>query len=376
MAAPAVPLNPLIQYPRVQFDFGAVRTLPVELEHLGVRHPIFITDRGVVAAGVFQKVRDAMNGAPLVVFDGVPENPTVEGVDRALALYREQRCDGVVSVGGGSVIDSAKAVAVMSTHPGHITEYMGQAWKIGPTVGRHIAIPTTAGTGSEVSRGAGIHPTATTRGNGINGPYVVAKVAICDPELTFTLPRRLTAATGMDALSHAIEGYLAKGNNPVGDAIALDAVARVFAWLPKAVADGSNREARWHMMMASMEAMLVAKGLGPGHALANTFGDQGLHHGTLVTLALPAVMRHLDPYVGDRMKRLAEAMNLEPGRHAAAGVADLNESLGLPSRLGRYGYRLLDIEEAANDAHRSQFNHTAPHHPSAAEYRALIEDLM
>jgi alcohol dehydrogenase class IV len=264
----------------------------------------------------------------------------------------------------------------MATHAGRITDYMGQPGKIGPNVGRHIAIPTTSGTGSEVSRGAGIHPTATTRGNGINGPYVVPKVAICDPELTLTLPRRLTAATGMDALSHAVEGYLAKGNNPVGDAIALDSIRRVCSWLPKAVAHGNDREARWHMMMASTEAMLVAKGLGSGHALANTFGDQGLHHGTLVTLALPAVLRQLDAHVGDRMKRLAEAMMLEAGRHPAAGIADMNEGFGLPGRLRQYGYKPGDIDEMAAEAHKSFFNHTAPYHPTQAEYRKLIEELM
>src|SRR3954465_9103846 len=129
-----------------------------------------------------------------------------------------------------------------------------EAAQNGPKTAPHGTIPTTAGTGSEVSRGAGIHPTSTTRGNGINGPYVVARVAICDPELTLTLPKHLTAATGMDALSHAVEGYLAKGNNPVADAIALDSIQRVFDWLPRAVKDGSDREARWHMLMASMEA--------------------------------------------------------------------------------------------------------------------------
>lgn len=373
-----LPMNPMIQYPRVQFDFGAVRALPVELSHLGVAKPLFVTDQGVVNCGVFQKVRDAMpgGGKDMVVFDDVPENPTVDGVERALALYRERGCDGVVSVGGGSVIDSAKAVAVMSTHPGRITDYMGQPGKIGPNVGKHIAIPTTSGTGSEVSRGAGIHPTSTTRGNGINGPYVVAKVAICDPELTLTLPKRLTAATGMDALSHAVEGYLAKGNNPVGDALALDSIRRVFTWLPRAVANGHDREARWHMMMASMQAMLVAKGLGPGHALANTFGDQGLHHGTLVTLALPAVLRLMDAHAGDRMKAMAEAMKLEPGRHPGAAIADMNERLGLPSGLRAYGYKLGNLDEVAADAHKSFFNHSAPYHPTVGEYKEMVLEVM
>jgi alcohol dehydrogenase class IV len=122
-------------------------------------------------------------------------------------------------------------------------------------------------------------------------------------------------------LSHAVEGYLAKGDNPVGDAIALDSIRRVFQWLPRAVQNGSDREARWHMLMASMEAMLVAKGLGAGHALANTFGDQGLHHGTLVTIALPAVLRQLDAHVPERLKQLGEAMGLERGRQGVSGLA-------------------------------------------------------
>jgi alcohol dehydrogenase class IV len=180
----------------------------------------------------------------------------------------------------------------------------------------------------------------------------------------------------MDALSHAVEGFLAKGRNPVGDALALDSVRRVFAWLPRAVADGNDREARWHMMMASTEAMLVAKGLGAAHALANTFGDQGLHHGTLVTLALPVVLRHLDAHAAERLQRLAEAMGLDPGRHPAAGIAEMNERLGLPATLTQYGYRLAKIEEAAAEAHRSFFNRTAPYHPTQAEYAKLIEEML
>jgi len=376
----AAAMNPLIQYPRVLFDFGAVRALPGELENLNVKRPLFLTDRGVVNAGVFGKVREAMGGAQIVAFEDVPENPTVDGVERALSLYRERGCDGVVSVGGGSVIDSSKAVAVVAGHGGRIGEFLGQGGKVGPKTAPHIAVPTTSGTGSEVSRGAGIHPSSTERGSSIGGPYVVARVAICDPELTLSLPRQLTAATGMDALSHAVEGYLAKANNPVGDAIALDSIRRVFTWLPRAVANGGDREARWHMMMASMEAMLVAKGLGAVHALGNTFGDQGLHHGTLVTIAMPAVLRQMEQKLGEkiaeRMTQMAQAMMLEPGRHAAAGIADLNERLGLPSSMRAYGYKLVDIEEVAAACHESHFNQTAPYHPSVDDYKELIRELM
>jgi 4-hydroxybutyrate dehydrogenase len=369
--------SPMLQLPRIQLAHGAIRMLPAELAHLGVSRPLFLTDQGLVKAGVFDRVRAAMpNASELVVFDEIPENPTVAGVEAALAMYRARGCDAVIAVGGGSVLDSGKATAVMATHPGQLPEYFRKPEKIGPNVAKLVAIPTTSGTGSEVSRGAGIHATSTSRGEGINGPYIVPKLAICDPELTFSLPKHLTAATGMDALSHAVENYLAKGNNPLGDAIALDSIRRVFTWLPRAVANGQDADARYHMMLASMEAMMPCKGLGAGHALANTFGDQGLHHGTLVTLALPAVLRRLDKHVGDKLKHMAEAMGLEKGRHAAAGIADFNERFGLPATMKKYGYKVTNLDELVDDAHKSWFNHTAPYHFTAAEYREVIEEIL
>ena len=178
-----------------------------------------------------------------------------------------------------------------------------------------IAIPTTAGTGSEASRGAGIHADAASRGSGLNGYHIVPKVAICDPELTLTLPARLTAGTGMDALSHCVEGYLATPLNPPTDAIALDGVTRVFGHIERAVSHGDDRDARWQLMMAALEGgMSLGKGLGAGHALANTFGDRGFHHGTLVTLALPTVLRLLERHVPEKIAALAAAMGARERR--------------------------------------------------------------
>src|SRR5512146_214149 len=178
----------LMQVPRVHLDFGAVRALPAEFAALGITRPLLLTDRGLVACGVAARVRDAVAGRnDLVVFDEVPENPTVEGVNRAIDLYRREGCDGVVALGGGSVIDTAKAVAVVAGHPGPITDYMGKPDSITHNVVPLIAIPTTAGTGSEASRGAGIHPDAKSRSNGLNSHHIVPRVAICDPELTVSL---------------------------------------------------------------------------------------------------------------------------------------------------------------------------------------------
>jgi len=363
-------------YPRVQFDFGAIKLLVQELEILGIKRPLFVTDKGVVQHGVFASVQRAMGGrADLAVFDETPENPTVHGVERAAEAYRTLKCDGIVAVGGGSTIDTAKAVSVLATHAGRITDYFGRPDKIRPDTAPLIAVPTTAGTGSEASRGAGIHHDARSRGHGINSPFIVPKVAICDPELTYSLPPRLTAGTGMDALGHAVENYFAKGGNPVGDAIALDACARVFAHVERATSDGSDKDARWHMMMAALQAMMCGKGLGPVHALANTLGDQGLHHGAMVTIAMPAVLRTYEKRYPEKTKKLGETIGVTSGTPAEA-VAEMNGRLGIPDTVRKLGYRGGDPAEMAEDSHKSFFNATAPHHPTVEEYRALLEETL
>jgi 4-hydroxybutyrate dehydrogenase len=363
-------------YPRVQFDFGAIKLLRQELEILGIKRPLFITDKGVVQAGVFASVQRAMGaGNDLAVFDETPENPTFAGVERAAEAYRAGSCDGVVAVGGGSVIDTSKAVAVLATHAGKITDYMGRPDKIRADTAPLVAIPTTAGTGSEASRGAGLHADAKSRGHGINSPFIVPKVAICDPELTYSLPPRLTAGTGMDALGHAVENFFAKGGNPVGDAIALDASTRVFTYIERATANGEDKDARWHMMMAALQAMMCGKGLGPVHALANTFGDQGLHHGAMVTIAMPAVLRHYEARYPEKTRALANALGLASGTPADA-VAAMNERLRIPPSIRKLGYRGGDPAELAEDSHKSFFNATAPHHPTIEEYRALVEETL
>ena len=370
-------MSPLLQFPRVHFDYGAVDALADELAALGITRPLFITDQGLVRCGVFAQARRALPaGNDVALFDAVPENPTIAGVERAIAIYRAEGCNGVVAVGGGSVIDTGKAVAVLAGHPGSITDYLGQPERITASVAPLIAIPTTAGTGSEASRGAGIHPDATTRATGLNSHHIVPKVALCDPELTLSLPPALTAGTGMDALSHCIEGFLTVTVNPPADAIALDGVERVFAFIERAVRDGSDREARWNLMMGGLEGgMSIHMGLGPAHAIANTCGDRGLHHGTLVTLALPAVLRLLASHVPDKMARLARAMALAPGTSPADAIEAMNARLGLPASLRAMGYGDADLDEMAEDAARSHFNTRSPHRPSRAEFRAMLDQI-
>jgi 4-hydroxybutyrate dehydrogenase len=369
---------PLLKLPKVQFGFGAIEALPAELTELGIARPLYITDQGLIGCGVFSAVRRGMSTqAKFWVFDETPENPTVEGVERAFSAYRAGDCDGVVAVGGGSVIDTSKAVSLLAGHPGSLAHYHDHPEKITSSTASLVAIPTTAGTGSEASRGAGIHPDSTSRSAGVSSEYLVPKVAICDPDLTLSLPPSLTAATGMDALSHCVEGFLATSVNPPVDAIALDGVRRIFAYLERAVADGNDREARWQMMMAALEGgMSISKGLGPAHALGNTFGNRGFRHGALVTMALPSVLCFIERYAAGRMGRLAEAMGLQSGKAVSDAIKALNARLGLPASLREIGYPDGDRDEMADDAARSFFNAWSPHSLTSAEYKALIQEMM
>ncbi len=369
---------PMLQLPRTQFGFGAIESLPEELATLGIKRPLFVTDQGVVACGAFLAVRRAA-GAQFgdTAFDRIPENPTIDAVARTVEIYRAEGCDGIVAIGGGSVIDAAKAAALLATHSGALADYFGRSDIITSAVAPLIAIPTTAGTGSEASRGAGIHPDPRSRASSIGSPYLVPKVAICDPDLTTTLPARLTAATGMDALTHCIEGYLSTFVSPPADAIALAGVRRIFATLPRAVVDGDDREARSEMMLAALEGGIsLSKGAGPAHAIANTLGDRGIHHGILVTLAMPIVLRMMESRAVPRLAPLRAAMGTAPGETSADAFAALARRVGVPASARDVGYVPSDLDEMAQDAAASFFNLRSPYRPTIAEYRTMIADLL
>ncbi len=373
---------------KVHFDFGAVDKLGECLARLGIHRPLLITDQGLVACGVSDRVQNALpDKLDRAVFDEIPENPTVAGVEASLTEYEAEECDGLIALGGGSVIDSAKAVALLSAHPGPLQQYEGHPEMVTARAAPIIALPTTAGTGSEVTRGGGIHPDASSRGFGIGGDALQPKMVICDPELTFTLPPGLTAGTGMDALGHAVEGLFSPRVNPPMEAIALDAVARVKRHIERAVEDGSNRHARWQMMMAALEGgMAISKGLGPVHAISIVCGDTGLHHGAMVSIALPAVIRFSAEALSgkghgaDKMARLAQALDLplggDVGGDVAAEVERLNDLLGIPATLRGLGYEKTDIDEMAIAAEAHYFNHTAPRRPSVEDYKTLLGEVL
>src|SRR5262249_43170374 len=248
------------------FDFGALAQLPKVLKSLSVERPFVVTDPGLKANGLLQRVLDALGAAPAGVFTDTPTNPTETAARLAADEYRALRADGIVAFGGGSSMDLGKAAGLMVTHEGPYERYGGtqKGSRLIKKLPPLVAVPTTAGTGSEVSVGF-VLILDNGRKETFVSPHIVPKAAICDPELTLGLPRLLTAATGMDAVTHCVEAVLSPVVNPPAESIGLDGVDRALGQgtLERAVADGSDRDARWHMMMASYEgALAFVKGLG------------------------------------------------------------------------------------------------------------------
>jgi 4-hydroxybutyrate dehydrogenase len=372
----------LIQYlTRIQFDFGALALLPAELATLGVRRPMLVTDPGIRASALFDRVKEKLP-AGHAVYDETPANPTESAVLAALKLYRDCDCDGMVALGGGSAMDLAKGVRLLATHEGPLVQYAfieNGAARIKPAMPALAAIPTTAGTGSEVGRGAVIIM-RDGRKLGVGSPYLIPSVAICDPELTIGLPPGLTAGTGMDAIAHCIETFIAPAVNPPAEAIALDGLSRASRHIERAVADGGDREARWNMMMAAMEgAMAFQKGLGAVHALSHPLGsleDLKLHHGTLNAIFLPTVLRFNRPSIGDKWDRLGEAMGLPPDADVADAIAALNARLGLPPTLRAMGVPEQVLPAMAEAATRDHCNPTNPRAASGDDYLAMLRAAM
>ena len=370
---------------QVQFDFGAVQLLKQECQRVGITRPLVVTDAGVRAAGVLQKALDALEGVPHAVFDQTPSNPTEAAVRAATELYKAQRCDGLIAVGGGSAIDCAKGVAIAATHDGPLKHYAtieGGSPRITDKVAPLIAVPTTSGTGSEVARGA-IIIVDDHRKLGFHSWHLVPKTAICDPELTLGLPPKLTAATGMDAIAHCMETFMAAAFNPPADGIALDGLERGWAHIERATRDGSDREARLNLMSASMQgAMAFQKGLGCVHSLSHSLGgvDPRLHHGTLNAIFLPAVVRFnaQAPSVQKdrRLERMAHAMGLKSGGDVAEAIRDMSARLGLPSGLAAMGVQRDWFDKIIDGAMADHCHKTNPREASREDYVRMLEASM
>ncbi|CAN0563069.1 unnamed protein product, partial [Ectocarpus sp. 12 AP-2014] len=337
---------------KIQFGEHAIAELANELQLLKVKRPLFVTDKGLSSTPLIaQVVESAQLTEEACIFDGTPSNPTEIAVEEALAFLKERECDGIVAVGGGSSIDLAKAVALLFNHPAPLRQYAaieGGVAKINADVLPLIAVPTTAGTGSEVGR-ASLITMRDNRKLGFLSPYLIPSVAICDPRLTLGLPPFLTAATGMDAIAHCVETFLSPKVNPPAEAIALDGLKRASNHLVAAVENGENLTARNEMMMAALEgAMAFQKGLGAVHSLSHALGglhELKLHHGTLNAVLMPAVLRFNQPSCEEKFTRLKEAMELAPQDDLADAFEKLNVTLGMPASLSEMGVKAEHLEQ-------------------------------
>jgi len=379
-----------IQYvTQIHLDHGAVRLLPAECQRAGMRKPLIVTDAGVRAAGVLAQAVAALGDLPHAVFDGTPSNPTEAGVRAAAAVCQAEGCDGLIAVGGGSSIDLAKGVAIAATHEGPLKHYAtieGGSPRITSRVLPLIAVPTTAGTGSEVARGA-ILIVDDGRKLGFHSWDLVPKAALLDPELTLKLPPMLTAATGMDAIAHCMETFMAPAVNPPADGIGLDGLSRGWAHVERATRDGSDREARWQMMSSSMQgAMAFQKGLGCVHSLSHSLGgvNPRLHHGTLNAMFLPAVVAFNASAESiqreNRLQRMAQAIGIGScdarGTELTDALRDLNARLGLPSGLAAMGVTPDLFERVIDGAMADHCHKTNPRIATRDDYREMLQASM
>ncbi len=336
----------------ILFGAGAIQRLPLCLQEIHVTKPLIVSDPGVRSAGVLDSVVDVLQQAaiPHGIFYGVHGNPVEDDVLQSVHLYRTLGCDGVIGLGGGSSLDVAKVAVVMARHDGPLAELEWQAGGMARMTGPYdpiVAIPTTAGTGSEVGRSSVITSHALERKIIIFSPWLMPKRAILDPELTVGLPPLLTAATGMDAFTHCLESLTCPVFHPLCDAIAIHGLELVIRYLERATRNGKDIEARGNMQVAAtMGAIAFQKDLGATHSLAHPLSTEfGLNHGLANALCLPAVMRfNLEPAAG-HYARLAGLFGVPlhgMSERAAAGravteVEGMIERIGIASGLRRHG---------------------------------------
>ncbi|TNC51919.1 iron-containing alcohol dehydrogenase [Rubellimicrobium rubrum] len=344
-------------YPtRVLFGPGRIRELAAACAEARIARPLLVTDRGLKGMAITERALDLLEEAGLgrAIFSDVDPNPTDRNLDEGLRAYREGGHDGVVAFGGGSGIDLGKMIAFMAgqTRPVWDFEDIGDWWTRANADGIApiVAVPTTAGTGSEVGRASVITNSQSHVKKIIFHPKVLPRVVVSDPELTVGLPPALTAGTGMDAFAHCLEAYCSPFFHPMSQGIALEGIRLVNEYLPRAFRDGSDLEARANMLAAgSMGAVAFQKGLGAIHALSHPVGAvYNTHHGTTNAVVMPAVLRFNRSAVEERLGRAAAYLGIAGGFGGfAARVDELNDLFGLPSGLKAMGVEDSRIPELA-----------------------------
>jgi alcohol dehydrogenase class IV len=320
----------------IHFGPGARRRLRAHLEAQGLRRPLVVTDRGLAALPVFAELLGSLSPLLTASFSGVAGNPVVSHVSAGVEAYRAHGADSIVGVGGGAALDVAKAIALMAHHPGGLLEYEDgrpDARPVDQPVPYWVAVPTTAGTGSEVGRSSVVADEHTKVKKVIFAPRLLARAVFADPEMTLGLPKTVTAATGMDALTHCIEAYLAKDYHPICDGIALEGLRLGARALPRCVETPGDLEARGSMLMASMMgAIAFQKGLGVVHSCAHALSTVAdLHHGFANGLMIETGLRFNVQAVPERFRILAQTVGVDgEGEAFLRWLSELKQRIGIP----------------------------------------------
>lgn len=330
---------------RIIFGVGAAAKVGEEAKRLSATRALIVTDKGVGRAGLLGPIESSLRaaGVETAVYDEVLGNPVEKNVHDGVKAFREAKADLVVALGGGSPLDVGKLVRLGVNHTRPLVDYddaTGGDKYITENVPPMLAIPTTAGTGSEVGRSGVVTLDVNHRKTVIFSPHLMANAAILDPEMTRSMPAQITAATGFDALTHCLEAYISKGDHPMADGIALEGIRLVAANLERAVSHGDDLEARGGMLKAAMMgAVAFQKGLGACHSLAHPLSSEcGLHHGLANALCLPAVVEFNADYVGERLARVSELLGGEPSaKGCAEALRALRARVGLPDGLQKAG---------------------------------------
>ncbi len=330
----------------IKFGAGRIRELPAACEAAGMKRPLLVTDRGLASLPITAQTLDIMDEAGLgrTMFAEVDPNPNEVNLEAGVAAYREGGHDGVIAFGGGSGLDLGKMVAFMAgqTRPVWDFEDIGDWWTRAEAdaIAPIVAVPTTAGTGSEVGRASVITNSQTHVKKIIFHPKVLPSVVICDPELTVGMPQPITAGTGLDAFAHCVEAFSSPHYHPMSQGIALEGMRLVKDYLPRAYADGNDLEARAHMMSAAfMGATAFQKGLGAIHAMSHPVGAVfHTHHGTTNAVCMPAVLRFNAPMIAEKFDKAAAYLGIEGGFAGFQAFVDgFNDGLGIPKGLSALG---------------------------------------
>jgi alcohol dehydrogenase class IV len=366
----------------IHFGAGSRALVGDHLRERGIRRPLIVTDKGLSALAVLTEFRAGL-GSKLDVgtFDGVSGNPTAAQVMSGAAAFRQHRADAVVGFGGGAALDVAKVVALMAVHPGDVIEYVWDHPGVRPiehALPYFVALPTTSGTGSEVGRSSVVSEDGSHVKRVVFSPQLLARAVFADPELTLGLPARVTAATGMDALTHNVESYLSPAYHPLCDGIALEGTRIAARALATAVREPGNLAARSDMMMASMMgAIAFQKDLGAVHACAHALGAIcDLHHGLANALMIEPVLRFNQEAVPEKFAELAHVVGAGAGEAFVPWLAALKATIGIVQGLHAAGVQPQQIPALVAIAEKDICHRTNPRPCTAADFTRFFEQAM